>query len=147
MIKIGIEIGLRVIVAMKKRDVIELLALRNIKTEITNKEKEQGSELDDSAIIALFKVMVKSREKANETFMSNDRADLAENNLLEISIMSEYLPKQMVYDDIKKAVEGIVKDKQLYKKSDMGIIMKAFAEMHPDGSRGTVSEILKNILV
>ena len=95
--------------AMIAKQSDRLLALRNIKTEIINEEKKTGQSLDDTAITTLFKAMVKSREKANEIFTEQARPDLTENNSVEISIMSEYLPKKMSQEETKYALEDVMK--------------------------------------
>lgn len=87
--------------ALKERRMADLMAYRNIKAELTSKEKETGKPADDSVVIALFKSMVKSRNKAVETFVAAGREDLADENRREIAILSKHLPKQMEANEVK----------------------------------------------
>lgn len=132
--------------AMRDRDKVMLQAYRNIKTEITVKEKEYGKPADDAAIMSLFKAMVKSRTKAIETFVQAGRQDLADENRTECNIMSQFLPAEMTDEQVKYILEDIVKISGMYRKSDMGRVMAAFSEKFPEEDKGRAASILKNIL-
>lgn len=133
--------------AMRERRHADLMAYRNIKSEITAKEKENGKPADDSVIIPLFKTMIKTRAKAAETFKSAGRDDLAAENQLEIDIMAAHVPKQMDANELKYILEGIAKEHSMYSKSSMGSIMRIFSERHPDEDKGTAAKLLQQILV
>ena len=144
--KIRENIDARLSVAMLNKDRDIVGALRMVKTEITAKEKETGQPADDATLRILFRQMVKSRNKANDVFMSSDREDLAFQNNFEIAIMSQYLPVQMSQDDMVSALQAIAKSNNMYTKADFGKVMKLFGEAYPDEDKGMASQLLKNIL-
>lgn len=133
--------------AMRSRDADTLNACRSIKAALIEKEKENGQPVDDSTAITLFKYLVKSKTKARDIFAENGRPDLAAENQLEIDILNSYLPAQMTQEDVRYALESIVKDNGLYKKANMGAVMKIFSEQHPDEDRKLASTLLQQILI
>lgn len=135
------------VAAFKAKKQSEVMALRNIKTELTVKEKEHGQYADDSVAITLFKAMIKSRKKAIDIFVEQNREDLANENRTEIEIMSQFVPAQMEVNELKYALDAIAKDNNMYTKDKFGDVMKIFGQLHPGEDKGLASQLLKNILV
>ena len=92
---------------------------------VTRKKIKVKNVLPDNELIALLKKMVKQRNDSCEAYKKAGRKDLLENELSEISIINEFLPKQLGDEETKKLC--IEKIKQLGASSikDMGKVIGA----------------------
>ena len=68
--------------------------------EIAGRSKGQ-KELKDSDIISLLKKMVKQRNESCEVYEKAGRKELLENEKKEIEVISNFLPKQLVFNIAK----------------------------------------------
>lgn len=103
--------------AMMAKDAVRLTVVRGLVTAFTNelvaKGKTPQDELADDDALAVIRRNVKQRKDAIEQFTSGGRADLAESEQAELSILEAFLPQMMSKDDIRTFVEA--------KKAEMGI--------------------------
>lgn len=106
--------------AMLAKDSVRLTVLRGLTTAFTNelvaKGKTPQDELADEDAIAVIRRNVKQRRDAIEQFNAGGRADLAEEETAELTILETYLPKLMSKDEIRLIAEA--------KKTEMGITDK-----------------------
>ena len=113
--------------------------------KIASKIKEQ--DLKDQEIISILKKMTKQRNDSCEAYKKAGRKELLENELSEISIINEFLPKQLGDEETKKLC--IEKIKQLGASSikDMGKVIGALKKEHADVMDfSKVSQIIKENL-
>lgn len=133
--------------AMKAKDSVRLASLRAIKTAITVAKTAPGapSELTDGDIQKIIQKLVKQRKDSAEQFTAAGRQELADNELAEMNIMEEYLPKQLSEDEIRDIVMSLVVRSDV--RYNMGLIMKYFKENYSGQYDGKmVSMIVKEIL-
>ena len=115
--------------AMKAGDKKKLSTLRLMSAAI--KDKDINSRTDghdsvltaDSSLIELFAKMVKQRQESTAAFDQGGRPELAQNERDEIAIIQSYMPKQMLEDEAKAAVAGIIKAVGATSVKDMGKVM------------------------
>ena len=86
--------------ALKNGDKERLHTLRLIIAAIKDKEiasrsSGEDSKISEETIIQLLKKMVKQRNDSIEMFEKASRTELAEKEKLEITIINEFLPKQL----------------------------------------------------
>jgi uncharacterized protein YqeY len=67
--------------------------------------------------------MTKQRNESARAYEEGGRLDLAERELAEISIIEEFLPKQLSEDEIRSAVKSAVSETGADSIRDMGKVM------------------------
>jgi uncharacterized protein len=132
--------------AMLAKDSKKLEVLRAIKNVvIILKTSPEG--ISDDAIMKSIQKEVKKRKEAADIFTQQNRADLAETELYQASVMEEYLPKQMSTDEIKVQLKDIIAQVGASSAADMGKVMgaasKAFAGK---ADNKIVSQLVKELL-
>ena len=100
------------------------LILSGIKDlDINNRSGEEKKETDDEDIKKLLKKMIKQRSESIELYKKNNRKDLQDIEEQEVSVISQYLPKQIGEEDIKKICKEVIKTTGANSIKDMGKVM------------------------
>ncbi len=110
--------------AMRAKDKDKLSVLRMVKSTITNKEIDKGSDLTDEEIIKVLNTLVKQRRDSAEQYEKGGRAELAEKETAEIAVIEEYLPQAATEEEIAKAVDEAITETGASSMKDMGNVMK-----------------------
>ncbi|HEY7533557.1 MAG TPA: GatB/YqeY domain-containing protein, partial [Nitrospiraceae bacterium] len=110
--------------AMKSRDQLRTDVIRMIKAAVLNKEVELKKDLDDAEMSRVMTTMIKQRKESVEQFEKGNRAELAEKERQEISIIEAYLPKPLAPDQLAGVVEAVIRDTGATSAKDMGVVMK-----------------------
>lgn len=145
------KIDQEMIAAMKAKDASRTGVLRMVKAALKNKEIEKRAPLDDVEALQVLTTMIKQRRESIDQFTKGNRADLAEKEAYEITVIEDYMPKAASEDEIRHLVEQTIADMAVsgddLGPKDMGIAMKAVqARIQQKGWRADgrlVSEIVK----
>lgn len=135
--------------AMLAKNKEELEALRSIKSMILLAETEKGSvaELTNDIESKLLMKAAKQRKESADIFKQQNRNDLADRELLQLDVISRYLPKQLTAEDLTTEIKKLITDVGATGPQDMGKVMgaatKKFAGM-ADGKM--ISDIVKKLL-
>ncbi|MBO9479527.1 GatB/YqeY domain-containing protein [Shimia sp. R11_0] len=117
--------------AMRDRAADRLSTLRLIMAAIKDRDiaargaGEETSGVEDDDILAILAKMVKQRQESARTYEEGGRLDLAERELSEITVIEEFLPKQLSDDEIVEAVKAAVTEVGADSIRDMGKVMGA----------------------
>lgn len=118
--------------AMRDRAADRLSTLRLIMAAIKDRDiaargegDEGGNGVSDAEILSILAKMVKQRQESARTYEEGGRLDLAERELSEITIIEEFLPKQLTEDEIVAAVKAAVAEVGAESIRDMGKVMGA----------------------
>ena len=98
--------------------------------KIASKVKE-GS-LKDQEIISILKKMNKQRNDSCEAYKKAGREDLLKKEQEEISIINNFLPKQMSDDETKNICKKVIENLQAKSTKDMGKVMGALKKEYGD---------------
>ncbi|WP_149142345.1 GatB/YqeY domain-containing protein [Gemmobacter caeruleus] len=112
--------------AMKAKEADRLSALRLINAAIKDREiavRAEGGEVDDAAILAILGKMVKQRQESARAYEEGGRLELAEKELAEIKVISEFLPKQLSADEVSAAIQAAIAEAGATSIRDMGKVM------------------------
>ncbi|MEZ5318012.1 MAG: GatB/YqeY domain-containing protein [Vicinamibacterales bacterium] len=135
--------------AMRRRDVVELGALRMLKAAFMNREVEKGRALEDAEERQVVVQLVKQRRDSVEQFLAGGRQDLADRENAEIGLLERFLPPAADDQAIAAAIDAAVTETGAAGPKDMGKVMKATLArldgLTVDGRR--VSELVKQRLV
>lgn len=111
--------------AMKSRDQNRLVALRMLKTALTNRSVERGRALDEAEELQVVSALVKQRRDSIEQFAAAGRADLVEKETAEIHVLETFLPPAASDAELAAAVDAAVASTGATSPKDMGRVMKA----------------------
>ena len=98
--------------------------------KIASKIKE-GS-LKDQEIISILKKMKKQRNDSCEAYKKAGRDDLLKKEQEEISIIDNFLPKQMSDEETKNICKKVIENLQAKSTKDMGKVMGALKKEYGD---------------
>lgn len=137
-------------VAMKDKDQTALAALRAIKSEILLAQTETGSheELTKDKEIKILSKLVKQRKDSALIYEQQNRKDLADPELAQAEIISNFLPAQLSEAEIEKVVLDTITKIGAQGMKDMGKVMGIVSQELAGKADGkTISTIVKNKLV
>lgn len=119
------EISKGIMDAMKAKDAVRLSALRNIKKFIIEAKTAGTSvdELPDADVIKIISKLAKQGTDSAELYKSQNRQDLADEELGQVVVMQEYLPKQMTAEELTDAIKAIIAETGATSMKEMGKVM------------------------
>jgi len=134
--------------AMLAREKDKLEALRAVKSALLlAMTSEGGGEITEEIEIKLLQKLVKQRRETAEIYLSQNRKDLADAELFQAEVISEYLPKQLSAEDIKPVIASIISSSGASGIKDMGRVMGlASKQLAGKADNKTISEIVKSLL-
>lgn len=134
MSKLFEKINLSLNESIKKKEADRVLTLRSIVSQKKDKEIElratDEKEILDSDVVNILNKMMKQRKESIEIYEKGNRADLAEKEKFEISVIEEFLPKQMSDDEIVKSCKEAITESQAQSIKDMGKAMKILKDKY-----------------
>ena len=134
-------------VAMRNKDEIRKNTVQMVRAAILQIEKDKGIQVEDNKILEIIAKEVKSKKDALKDFEKAGREDLINQTNQEISVLQEYLPKQLSREEIKIELEKIITEIGATSMKDMGAIMKeAKAKMGASADGKTINEVAKEIM-
>ncbi len=119
------QISKQIMEAMKAKDTVRLSALRNIKKYIIE-AKTSGAAVDvlpDADVVKIISKLAKQGSDSAAIYTQQNRADLAEEELAQVRVMQEFLPKQLSAEELDKAVREIMAECGASSMKDMGKVM------------------------
>lgn len=136
--------------AMLARDSRKLNALRAIKAalllEKTGKDVSSG-EIPESIEIKLLQKLVKQRRESATIFTEQDRAELAEEEVYQASIIEKYLPQQLDEQELRVIIQQIITETGATSVRDMGKVMgMATKKVAGKADNQLISGIVKEML-
>jgi hypothetical protein len=136
--------------AMLAKDMRKLNALRAIKAalllEKTGKDVSSGI-IPESVELKLLQKLIKQRRESAAIYVAQMRADLADEESYQASIIENYLPSQMSEDEIKTIVASAISETGATGMRDMGKVMGIVSsKISGKADNQTVATIVKTLL-
>ncbi len=135
--------------AMKARDKVRLETLRNIKKFFIEAKTAPGANdtLEDDAALKIIAKLAKQGKETAEVYKGQNRMDLAEEELAQVAVIENYLPKQMSEAEIEEAVKSIINQTGATSMKDMGkVIGMASKQLAGKADGRMISTIVKTLL-
>ena len=135
--------------AMKNKDKVALESLRAIKSELLliQTKSAASSALTEDDEIKLLQKLVKQRKDSAAIYKEQGRDDLAEPELAQVEVISQFLPVQMSEEDVKNAVAEIIKTLGATSMKDMGNVMAEASKQLAGKTDGkSISTAVKQLL-
>ena len=99
--------------------------------DIENRTKNKEGEISNTEILILLQSMIKQRKDSKKIYDEAGRKELGQREENEISIISEFLPKQMDEKDISKILNALIEEIEANSIKDLGKIMQLVKERYP----------------
>ena len=135
--------------AMKARDKVRLETLRNIKKVFLEAKTAPGANdtLTDDAALKIIQKLAKQGKETAKTYIDNGRQDLADDELAQVAVLEEYLPKPLTEAEIEAAVKEIIAQVGATSMKEMGKVMGiASKQMAGKSEGGVISGIVRRLL-
>jgi uncharacterized protein len=135
--------------AMKSKDEKSLRALRAIKAAIILAKTSEGAGgvLKEEDEVKLLQKLIKQRKDSLEIYQQQNRADLAQKEQEEITVIEQFLPKQLSPEELREAVSRIIAETGASSPADMGKVMGAATKQLAGKADGkSISAVVKELL-
>ena len=133
--------------SMKEKNIVRKNVVQMIRAAILQREKDGGMELNDDEIMKIIAKEAKTRKDSLPDYEKSGREDLINEIKEEISIIEEYLPKQLAKEEIIPIIEEIIKETGANSMKDMGKVMgQAKAKLGVSADGKIISECVKALL-
>jgi uncharacterized protein YqeY len=134
--------------AMKAKDAKRLGTIRLMLADVQKQGIANKNEnLSDDEILAVLSRMIKQREDSAAAFESGGRPELAANERDEITVIREFMPKQMSDEEARAAVKEVIASVGAASPKDMGKVMAALKERYTGAMDfGKASGLVKEAL-
>ena len=131
--------------AMKSKDTVALTSLRSIKSAILL-ARTSGSDvaITEEDEFKLLQKLVKQRRDSASIFTEQNRLDLAEPELAEVEVISQFLPQMLEASEVEKVVVETIASLGASGMKDMGRVMGVVSKILAGKTDGkTISTLVK----
>ena len=112
------------VLAAKAKDQVRLSAIRMVKAAIHNREIDLKRKMNELEFLQLLSSMVKQRKDSIDQFKKGGREDLVDKEEAELKVIQEFMPEQMLEEDIDHEIEKVINEVGAVGIKDMGKVMK-----------------------
>jgi uncharacterized protein len=134
--------------AMKNKEADRLSTIRFLQAAVKNREIElRPVQITDPDILGVIKKMAKQRKDSISEFQKAGRTDLVDKEKSELSILEEYLPKQMSEGEVSKVITDVIATLGAKDMKQMGAVIKETQARTGGAADGKmISELTKKAL-
>ena len=137
--------------AMKDKDQRRTSTLRLINAAIKDRDialRGKGKDMaDEEEVLDILTKMVKQREESSRMYRDAGREELEEQELAEMEIIREFLPRQLTEEESRAAIDVAIAESDAQSLRDMGKVMGILKERYRGQlDMGIVGPIVKSIL-
>ena len=133
--------------AMKSGDSDRVRTLRTLLAKLKEREIEKGGELSEGELTKVLQTAAKQRKEAADMYSDGGRTELADAELKELTIIEEYLPKQLSEEQVALMIEDAIGETGAESISDMGKVMPVIMKKAAGRADGkTIQELVKRKL-
>ena len=136
--------------SMKEKNNLRLDSLRAIKSAILIEKTKSGSkdQVEESVILKILQKMVKQRNDSAKIYSEQNRKELAEVEMSQANIISEFLPTQLSRSELSEIIEKVIKEAGVESMKDMGKVISKVNERVSGQAEGRIiAEIVKEKLI
>ena len=133
--------------SMKEKNINRKNAVQMVRASILQIEKDKQIEVTDEQILEIITKEVKKRKDALADFQKANREDLINQVNEEISVLEEYLPKQLTDEELESKIKQIINKVGATTIKDLGIVMKeAKTEIGATADGKRINEVVRKLL-
>lgn len=108
---------------MRAKEKARLTAVRSILAAVKQKEVDERCELSDDEVLAILTKLAKQRKESISQYEKAGRQDLIDIEVLELEVISQYLPKPLAQEEITHYITKAIEDTGASGIQDMGKVM------------------------
>ena len=135
--------------AMKSNDTTRKLAIRAVKTAITE-AKVAGTEaktVTDADVLAIITKQVKQRRDSIIEYNKGGRPDLAAQEEAEIEVLEVYLPQQLSEAEIRERAQAVIAELGVTDMKGFGSVMKRLsADLRGIADGQIINRVVRELL-
>ncbi len=119
------QISKSIMDAMKAKDTVRLSALRNAKKYIIEAKTAgpEVAELPDADVLKIISKLAKQGCDSAAIFIQQSRQDLADEELAQVAVYQEFLPKQLTAAELTTEIKAIIAEIGATSMKEMGKVM------------------------
>jgi hypothetical protein len=130
--------------AMRAKAKERLGVIRMIQAEFKRIEVDERIELDDARVLAVLDKMSKQRRDSETQYRDADRADLADVEAFELTVIADFLPAALTDDEISALIDKAVAATGASSMQDMGKVMGILKpQTQGRADMGAISKLIK----
>ena len=136
--------------SMKEKNSLRLDSLRAIKSAILIEKTKSGSkdQIEESVVLKILQKMVKQRNDSAKIYLEQNRKELAEIEVSQANIISEFLPTQLSESELSEMIDKVIEEVGAESMKDMGKVISKVNERVSGQAEGRViAEIVKKKLI
>ena len=121
--------------SMKAKETRTLATVRLILAALKDRDiaargKGNLEGIDEDGILAMLQSMIKQRRESIALYEKGGRLDLARQESEEITVIEQFLPRQLGEDEMAEAVKTVIQEVEAKSLKDMGRTMAALKERY-----------------
>lgn len=135
--------------SMKNKDSLRLESLRSIKSAILLEKTKFSSKkiLDENEITKILQRLVKQRNDSAKIYNEQKREDLANIEIAQLKIISEFLPEQLSESQLNEIINNSIIDLNASSIKDLGAVISEVNKKVLGRAEGRIiAEIVKKKL-
>ncbi len=133
--------------AMRAKEARRLSTIRLMMDAVQKQEIASKANISDDEVLTVLARMIKQREESAATYENGGRPELAQAERDEITVIREFMPKQMSADESREAVKAAIAATGAASVKDMGKVMAALKERYTGQMDfGKASGLVKELL-
>ncbi|WP_059102665.1 GatB/YqeY domain-containing protein [Shouchella shacheensis] len=133
--------------AMKQKEKEKLSVIRMVKSSLQTEQINLGRELTDDESLTVLNREVKQRKESLHEFEQANREDLASKQRSELTLLEEYMPKQLSEEEIEAVVVETIAEVNATSKADIGKVMSAMMpKVKGKADGGLVNQLVRKHL-
>jgi uncharacterized protein YqeY len=113
------------VAAMKAKDEARLSTVRMIKAALMKHQVDSMKPLDDSSEMQVLNTLIKQRREAADMFRKGGRAEQADKEEAELTMIEAYLPAAPSEEEVDAAIAAAMAETGANSPKQMGQVMKA----------------------
>ena len=119
------QISKDIIEAMKAKDAVRRDTLRNVKKYFLEAKTAPGAndELSDADALKILQKLAKQGKESAEVYKQQGRDDLAAEELAQVNVIEQYLPKQLSQEELEAKLKEIIAQVGASSPQEMGKVM------------------------
>lgn len=119
------QISADIVTAMKAKDAVRRDTLRNVKKYFLEAKTAPGAndELTDDVALKILQKLAKQGRESAAVFKEQGREDLAAEEMSQVVVIEEYLPKQLDEAELEEKLKEIIAEVGATTQQEMGKVM------------------------
>ena len=133
--------------SMKEKNTNRKNVVQMVRAGILQVEKDKGIQLEDAQVLEIIAKELKKRKDSLADFEKANREDLINQVNEEISVLEEYLPKQLSDEELESKIQEIITTVGATTIKDLGMVMKeAKTEIGAQADGKRINEVVRKLL-